>query len=109
MTPEEERTQAQAVARAVKDALIDRDLADHARHLNEINGSQQAMATSLASVESSLTSLVASAATQAAVTNALAGEVKARLASQLSRRERITAGAALAASWAAVIAVVVTH
>lgn len=47
-----------AVARAVRDANVDRDLLQHTQRLDTINGSQRRMADSLALMQSSLQEIV---------------------------------------------------
>lgn len=90
-----------AVARAVRDALVDRDLADHAQHLSTINGSQANMAASLDALETSFSELTTSNA-------AIAKYVTDQTTDKFSKRTLWFAGAAAAATWAAIIATLVS-
>lgn len=60
-----ERAQALAIAQAVRDALVDRTLHEHAARLNHINGSQRETAASLAAVDKKVDGLVALATASA--------------------------------------------
>lgn len=93
-----EKAQDIAVKRAVKDAIVERDLADHSRHLDAINGSQRKMAESLGALQVTMTGLADTFDRQAAVTNAIGKHLKDQASSRFSKwTMRIAALGGLAA------------
>lgn len=53
-----DKEQTLAIAQAVREALVDRTLHEHAAHLAQINGSQHDMAVALAAVDKKIDSLM---------------------------------------------------
>ena len=81
-----EKTTQAAVDRAVKDANVDRDLREHSRHLEAINGSQRDMANSLQHVEQGVEELAAAFQMQIKIQEALADAIKVQHTRGISRR-----------------------
>jgi hypothetical protein len=88
-----------AVERAVRDANVDRDLAEHSAHLRQINHSQEKMALSLQAVQASLGEMVIA-------NQAVAKFVREQGRSALSKRTLWLGALGMLAAWGAVIAAV---
>lgn len=90
--PDDER--AQAIAQAVRDALVDRTLSEHTAQLQQINGSQREMAKSLAEMTVS--------------SEAVAKYVKDQTAGQFSKWTLWLGVIAAVATWVAIIATLIS-
>lgn len=78
-TDRADKAQAIAVARAIRDANVDRDLLEHTQQIAAINGSQRRAAASLVALEGSVKEIVIS-------NQAVAEHLVATTAKQFSRR-----------------------
>jgi len=98
-----------AVDRAVKDTVIERDLQDHARHLETINGSQRAMANSLERLEKRFGELSEHFSTQLKIQDALAEHLRNQQLKGLSRRTVWITVAGVLAAYLTIIALLLQH
>lgn len=110
MTPDDAtgKIQAAAIAAAVRDALVDRTLAEHTAHLAQINGSQRETAAALASVDRKLDGLAAQSREQTAVQAALTASVREERGLTLSRRTIWIAVLGVIAAYCSMILLLVT-
>lgn len=104
-----ERAQADAVARALRDERVDRDLRDHDLHLQAINGSQAEMATALNDVKSGQEKLITAHEQQLAVTRALAEQAAERGRQGWKRWQKVVGALAVLAAYGSIIALVLAN
>lgn len=100
---EADRAQQLAVARAVKDANVDRDLNDHARHLEQINGSQRAMAASLEEMRRDLMKISDSFRQQMDATKVISDFVGKQTTAGFNRRSLWIAGLLAFAAYGSIV------
>lgn len=104
-----EKDRAEAVARAIRDTNVERDLRDHGAHLREINGSQEQAVKSLASLETTQAAIVATlelARTQAAADIERQKEFASK---RVSRRAFLVAVFAAIAGYLSIIVAILTQ
>lgn len=94
-----------AVRRAVKDANVDRDLAEHAKRLKDINSSQRTMAIALEGVQKALESLVTADEAQAKFRK----EISERTGHSWSVRAAIFTGLGVIAAYGTLVYLFLTH
>lgn len=99
-----EKKRAEAVARAVRDTNVERDLQEHGEHLREINGSQEKAVKSLAALEATLAGIVA---TLAAAKIQSAEDVERQERSDANRVSKRTFALAVIAAIAGYLSVLV--
>jgi septal ring factor EnvC (AmiA/AmiB activator) len=73
--------------RAVKDALVDRDISDHSRRLDEIDDTQRKTAKALEDLKEGMSELAAAWDKSLAITQALANSVSIQAKARFSRRQ----------------------
>lgn len=96
-----DRATSLAVERAVRDTNVDRDLRDHDRHLQEIDGSQRSLAASVAALEKLVQRMTTAA-------EALGGYVSEQSSRRFSKWTLWFGVFAAAATWVAIIVTLAT-
>lgn len=104
-----DRTQKLAVERAVKDANVERDLREHGAHLDQINGSQHEMASTLVRLERAVSDLAATFDVQVKIQEALAKAVQKQGGLRLSRKALIISALGVIAAYCTLVVLVVIN
>lgn len=103
-----EKATALAVARAIKDRDVERDLAEHGKHLTEINGSQREMVVAQARMQESFDALVVRFDEAAAVSGAIKDYIEEQKGNQITSRQFKQWAAATVVAVAAVVVALLT-